>query len=126
MPLDTSTYHLAHLRLDGRRWNELRSIHARISTQASADGSSYLEMGNTKVLCTVSGPAEVAGGPRIEGQARDHAQVVVEVGVCGFAGVDRRRKAGRGDRCVCASLSPLFECFFCDCAQCDWVERELC
>ena len=45
MPLDTSTYSLALLRLDGRRWNELRHIHAQISTQAAADGSSYLEMG---------------------------------------------------------------------------------
>ncbi|KAM0802031.1 ribosomal protein S5 domain 2-type protein [Usnea florida] len=58
MPLDTSTYHLALLRLDGRRWNELRRLSAQISTQASADGSSYLEMGNTKVVCTVAGPAE--------------------------------------------------------------------
>src|SRR5436189_2261561 len=50
MPLDTSTYSLALLRLDGRRWNELRRIHAQISTQAAADGSSYLEMGNTMVI----------------------------------------------------------------------------
>jgi exosome complex component RRP41 len=58
MPLDTSTYSLALLRLDGRRWNELRRIHAQISTQAAADGSSYLEMGNTKILVSVTGPAE--------------------------------------------------------------------
>jgi len=55
MPLDTSTYSLALLRLDGRRWNELRRLNAQISTQAAADGSSYLEMGNTKVICTVTG-----------------------------------------------------------------------
>ena len=61
MPLDTSIYALSHLRLDGRRWNELRRINAQISTQAAADGSSYLEMGNTKVICTVCGPAEVRG-----------------------------------------------------------------
>ncbi|KAJ4297360.1 Exosome non-catalytic core component [Collariella sp. IMI 366227] len=45
MPLDTSTYNLALLRVDGRRWNELRRVHAQIRTQAAADGSSYLEMG---------------------------------------------------------------------------------
>ncbi|KAH0144035.1 hypothetical protein KCU67_g13278, partial [Aureobasidium melanogenum] len=56
MPLDTSSYTLAHLRLDGRRWNELRRCHGQMSTQAAADGSSYLEMGNTKVICTVTGP----------------------------------------------------------------------
>ncbi|KAL9101186.1 MAG: hypothetical protein Q9163_003525 [Psora crenata] len=97
MPLDTSTYHLAHLRLDGRRWNELRRLHAQISTQASADGSSYLEMGNTKVLCSVTGPAEVKGQGRREGAERDNAVVHVEVNVAGFSGVERKRR-GRGDR----------------------------
>ncbi|MCJ1458142.1 Exosome non-catalytic core component [Mycoblastus sanguinarius] len=95
MPLDTSTYHLALLRLDGRRWNELRRIHAQISTQASADGSSYLEMGNTKVICTVAGPAEVRGGGgagRREGAERDNAVVQVEVGIAGFSGVERKRR----------------------------------
>ena len=98
MPLDTSTYALALLRLDGRRWNELRRIHAQISSQAAADGSSYLEMGHTKVLCTVAGPAEErrrgAGG----GAGSDEkASVVVEVSVAGFSGVDRKRR-GRGDK----------------------------
>ena len=110
MPLDTSTYALALLRLDGRRWNELRRIDAQISTQAAADGSSYLEMGNTKVICTVAGPAEgrkgASGGA---GVGRDgEASVQVEVGVAGFSGVERKRRA-RGDKFVflrlCLSLS---------------------
>ncbi|KAL2050634.1 hypothetical protein ABVK25_009143 [Lepraria finkii] len=94
MPLDTSTYHLSLLRLDGRRWNELRRLHAQISTQASADGSSYLEMGNTKIICTVSGPAEIRGRGRREGIVRDNAVVNVEVGMAGFSGVDRKRRRG--------------------------------
>ena len=97
MPLDASTYSLALLRLDGRRWNELRRLHAQISTQAAADGSSYLEMGNTKVICTVSGPAEqrrTAGG----GQ-RSRAEVVVEISIAGFSGLERKRR-GRNDKCV--------------------------
>ena len=98
MPLDTSTYHLSLLRLDGRRWNELRRLHAQISTQASADGSSYLEMGNTKIICTVSGPAEIRGGGRREGVERDNAVVNVEVAVAGFSGTDRKRR--RGDKYV--------------------------
>lgn len=99
MPLDTSTYHLALLRLDGRRWNELRRLHAQISTQASADGSSYLEMGNTKVICTIAGPAEVRGASRREGAERDNAVVTVEIGLGGFSGVDRRAGGrGRGDK----------------------------
>ncbi|MCJ1402065.1 Exosome non-catalytic core component [Xylographa trunciseda] len=99
MPLDTSTYTLALLRLDGRRWNELRRINAQISIQAAADGSSYLEIGNTKVLCTVAGPTEErrrgAGGGVAGGDEK--ASVVVEVSVAGFSGVDRKRR-GRGDK----------------------------
>lgn len=100
MPLDTSTYTLALLRLDGRRWNELRRMHAQISIQAAADGSSYLEMGNTKVICTVSGPSEgrrsgAGGGGGGGGDA--NATVQVEIGIAGFSGVDRKRR-GRGDK----------------------------
>lgn len=97
MPLDTSTYSLALLRLDGRRWNELRRMHAQISVQTAADGSSYLEMGNTKVICTISGPSEGrrSGGGGGGGDA--NATVQVEIGIAGFSGVDRKRR-GRGDK----------------------------
>lgn len=97
MPLDTSIYALSHLRLDGRRWNELRRIHAQISTQAAADGSSYLEMGNTKVICTVSGPAEVRRGAA-GGVQDEKAGIIVEVGIAGFSGIERKKR-GRGDKC---------------------------
>jgi exosome complex component RRP41 len=93
MPLDTSSYSLALLRLDGRRWNELRRLTAQISTQAAADGSSYLEMGNTKVICTVHGPAETKRG----GGGGGDATVAVEIGIAGFSGVDRKRRA-RNDK----------------------------
>jgi exosome complex component RRP41 len=89
MPLDTSTYTLALLRLDGRRWNELRRLHAQISIQAAADGSSYLEMGNTKVLCTVTGPSEPKG---MRGGGDGQAKVEVEISFAGFSGVERRRR----------------------------------
>ena len=87
MPLDTSTYSLALLRLDGRRWNELRHLTAQVNTQAAADGSSYLEMGNTKVICTVTGPAEAKAGSGL----RDKAEIKVDVALAGFSGVDRKR-----------------------------------
>jgi exosome complex component RRP41 len=102
MPLDTSSYSLALLRLDGRRWNELRRIHAQISTQAAADGSSYLEMGNTKVICTVSGPAE---GRRVGGgTGGGEASVQVEISIAGFSGVERKKRS-RTDKY--AALLPL-------------------
>ncbi|TKA71166.1 hypothetical protein B0A49_05195 [Cryomyces minteri] len=97
MPLDSSTYALALLRLDGRRWNELRRMHAQISTQAAADGSSYLEMGNTKVICTVAGPSEGRRGGGGQGGGGAEAKIEVEIGVAGFSGVERKRR-GRGDK----------------------------
>ncbi|TVY81639.1 Exosome complex component ski6, partial [Lachnellula suecica] len=106
MPLDTSTYSLALLRLDGRRWNELRRLNAEISTQAAADGSSYLEMGNTKVICTVTGPTE--GGNRPGGS--DKAGVTVEISIAGFSGVDRKKR-GRNDKRVSEMQTTISNAF---------------
>ena len=118
MPLDTSIYNLAHLRLDGRRWHELRHIHAQTSIStitSSTTGSSYLEMGGTKVLCTVSGPFESdrrkgggAGAGAGSGGQRGEAQIQVDVNIAGFSGTDRRRavtggsggRGGGGDKLV--------------------------
>ncbi|KAK4098758.1 ribosomal protein S5 domain 2-like protein [Parathielavia hyrcaniae] len=103
MPLDTSTYNLALLRVDGRRWNELRRVHAQIRTQAAADGSSYLEMGHTKVMCVVTGPSEpgprrgTGGGGAGGAGAGGAAEVVVSIVIAGFSSVDRKRH-GRGDK----------------------------
>lgn len=107
MPLDTSSYSLALLRVDGRRWNELRRCHAQIRTQAAADGSSYLEMGNTKVMCVVTGPTDQQSARRVAGggggaqqqrseQEKD-AEVTVSIVVAGFSSVDRKRR-GRADK----------------------------
>lgn len=104
MPLDTSTYSLALLRVDGRRWNELRRLHGLIRTQDAADGSSYLEMGHTKVMCVVTGPSEQQQQQQNQqtrrgGQAaqRDGATVNVNIVVAGFSSVDRKKR-GRNDK----------------------------
>lgn len=101
MPLDTSTYALALLRVDGRRWNELRRLHAQIRTQDAADGSSYLEMGHTKVMCVVTGPSEQQPQGRRGGQSsqREGASISVNVVVAGFSSVDRKKRA-RNDKSV--------------------------
>ncbi|KAK2598682.1 hypothetical protein N8I77_012074 [Diaporthe amygdali] len=114
MPLDTSSYSLALLRVDGRRWNELRRCHAQIRTQAAADGSSYLEMGNTKVMCVVTGPtdqqsARRAGGGGGGGQRSEQdkeAEVAVSIVIAGFSSVDRKRR-GRGDKRISEMQSTL-------------------
>lgn len=99
MPLDTSTYTLAALRLDGRRWNELRRIHGQISTQSASDGSSYFEMGNTKVLCTVIGPQEQRRAGGAGGGQQQKATIEATISIAGFSGVDRKRR-GRNDKRV--------------------------
>ncbi|OJD20428.1 hypothetical protein ACJ73_08238 [Blastomyces percursus] len=115
MPLDTSTtYRLTRLRLDGRRWNELRLMQAQISTNPASSGSSYLSMGNTVVICMVHGPAE---GRRSEatGPAREGAVVSVAVNVAGFSGVDRKKKSatgGGGDRQASTDLATALRSAF--------------
>jgi exosome complex component RRP41 len=47
------------IRVDGRRFNELRSFDCSINTHPhAADGSAYISQGNTKVLCLVRGPSD--------------------------------------------------------------------
>jgi exosome complex component RRP41 len=94
MPLDTlSTYSQTLLRLDGRRWNELRRITHSLSTQPSADGSSLFTMGNTMVVCTVTGPREG------KGQRDPHnALVETEITLAPFAGTDRRKRSKNDKR----------------------------
>lgn len=48
-------------RVDGRRAGELRKIQARMGVFAQADGSAYIEQGNTKALAVVYGPHEASG-----------------------------------------------------------------
>ncbi len=45
-------------RLDGRDFNELRSLKIEAGILANANGSAYLEWGNNKVLAAVYGPKE--------------------------------------------------------------------
>ncbi|KAK7968086.1 3' exoribonuclease [Apiospora aurea] len=102
MPLDTSTYNLALLRVDGRRWNELRQQKGQLGVQPSADGSAYLEMGNTKIQCIITGPNErdtkstssASTAPTSHGLG---ATVAVSIMIAPFATVDRKRR-GRNDK----------------------------
>lgn len=68
-------------------------------------------MGNTKILCIISGPSEAQlqrRGKGGRGEDENRASVEVEVLMAGFAGMDRlrRRAGGRGaDRYVLFVLS---------------------
>ena len=59
----------------------------------SIDGSALYQQGNTRVLCSVSGPRELSERRRDEsGVERETAKVVVELRTAAFAGSARRAK----------------------------------
>ena len=53
-------------RTDGRRPHELRKIQCRMGVFRQADGSAYIEQGNTKALATVYGPHEASSIQTVE------------------------------------------------------------
>ncbi|KAM7071316.1 exosome complex component RRP41 [Acridotheres tristis] len=91
----------AGFRADGRRPDELRKVRARLGVLARADGSAYLEQGNTKVLAAVYGPHEVRGSR--SKAPPDRALLCCRCSSAPFAGGgggERRRRPpqGGGDR----------------------------
>ena len=56
-------------------------------------------MGNTAIMCSVHGPAEGRRGGE-SGGGSTGAIVEVDVNIAGFAGIDRKRRAGGSDRYV--------------------------
>jgi len=86
------------LRSDGRRHGELRRIRCRLGVFGQADGSAYLEQGNTKVLAAVYGPHEVRAGSRGGAQRNSEAVVVnCQYSMAVFSTGERKRRP-RGDR----------------------------
>ncbi|XP_077209674.1 exosome complex component RRP41 [Paroedura picta] len=82
-------------RLDGRRAGELRQLRARMGVFAQADGSAYLEQGNTKALAVVYGPHEVRGS---RGKApAAQALVNCQYSMATFSTGERKRRP-HGDR----------------------------
>ena len=82
------------LRLDGRRPHELRKIVCRMGVFKQADGSAYIEMGNTKALATVYGPHEVTNKSKI---LHDRVLVNCQFSMATFS-TGERKKRPRGDR----------------------------
>ncbi|KAM3841827.1 uncharacterized protein M6D78_007824 [Vipera latastei] len=77
-------------RVDGRRASELRQIRARMGVFAQADGSTYLEQGNTKALAVVYGPHEARG---FRGKAPpDQALVNCQFSMATFSTGERKRR----------------------------------
>jgi exosome complex component RRP41 len=78
---------------DGRKQLEFRHVHCDLNVFDYADGSCYLEMGNTKLFATVLGPRESA--KKSETQL-DRARVIVSLQLSPFSGSERRKH--RNDR----------------------------
>src|SRR5438309_10141179 len=76
------------IRLDGRRFDELRPIRIEAGVLKKADGSAYLEWGNNKVLAAVYGPREAH--PR---HLQDPAKALVQCryNMAPFSVTDRKR-----------------------------------
>ncbi|KAJ4896349.1 3'-5'-exoribonuclease family protein [Raphanus sativus] len=77
------------LRLDGRRFNEMRQIVAQVGVVSRADGSAIFEMGNTEVIAVVYGPREIQNKSQ---QKNGHALVLCEYSMAHFSTGDRRRQ----------------------------------
>ncbi|TPX34565.1 hypothetical protein SmJEL517_g02817 [Synchytrium microbalum] len=84
------------LRTDGRRPTELRRISCRMGVFSTADGSAYLQHGNTKLIAAVYGPREPSQHQRGE-VMYDRAFITVKYNVASFS-LGERRKASRLDR----------------------------
>ncbi|XP_072010721.1 exosome complex component RRP41 [Engystomops pustulosus] len=82
-------------RVDGRKAGELRKIQARMGVFAQADGSAYIEQGNTKALAVVYGPHEIRGSRAKT--LHDRAVVNCQYSMATFSTGERKRRP-HGDR----------------------------
>ncbi|KAM8966396.1 exosome complex component RRP41 [Pelodytes ibericus] len=82
-------------RADGRKAGELRRIAARMGVFSQADGSAYLEQGNTKALAVVYGPHEIRGSR--SKTLHDRAVVNCQYSMATFSTGERKRRP-HGDR----------------------------
>lgn len=97
------------LRLDGRRWNELRRFECSINTHShAADGSSYLEQGNNKIITLVKGPQE----PTLRSQLDPlKAALNVSVNITKFSKMERSKSSHKNERRVLEIQTALLRTF---------------
>lgn len=97
------------LRLDGRRWNELRRFECSINTHShAADGSSYLEQGNNKIITLVKGPQEPTNRSQID---TGKALLRVTVNLTKFAKSERSKSSHKNERRVLEMQTALVRTF---------------
>ncbi|XP_054715204.1 exosome complex component RRP41-like [Uloborus diversus] len=78
-------------RIDGRRPHELREIKCKLGISAGADGSAFVEQGNTKVLVSVHGPHDITSfKSRL---LHDRAYINCEFRSAPFSGYKRKKSS---------------------------------
>ncbi|RKP07866.1 ribosomal protein S5 domain 2-type protein [Thamnocephalis sphaerospora] len=90
------------LRVDGRRANELRKLSCKLSPLQHADGSAYIEQGNTKVLAVVYGPRETRHRAQV---MHDRAYINVEYLVAPFSAGERKKRSKNDKRLLELALA---------------------
>jgi len=96
-------------RIDGRKPNELRKIRCNMGVFKQADGSAYIEQGNTKILASVYGPHEPSRNFRNE-LSQTKSLINVEYSQAPFCSVERKHRP-RGDRRGLDMSHHIKECF---------------
>ena len=81
------------LRIDGRRPNELRRIECKLGVHSGADGSAFVQMGQTQVLCLVYGPHEQKGS-----KSAEQLTINVDYRIAPFASTDRKYRSKNDKR----------------------------
>lgn len=65
------------LRQDKRQWNEIRPLSIQNGVVHNTTGSAYIELGATKILCSVVGPREVARREEFSMKVWSHTIIMV-------------------------------------------------
>ncbi|KAJ3052552.1 Exosome complex component RRP41 [Rhizophlyctis rosea] len=99
------------LRVDGRRPPELRRLSCRTGVFAQADGSAYIEQGNTKCLVAVYGPRE----PSKRLLTEKGPTINVEYNVASFSSGERKTKMRKDRRLmeIASVIKQTFEPIIC-------------
>jgi exosome complex component RRP41 len=97
------------LRSDGRKPHEIRKISCSLGVFEQADGSAYLELGNTRVLAAVYGPHEIRTS-RSTRNLHDRAYINCQYSMATFSTGERKRRP-RGDYRAAEISSNLREIF---------------
>ncbi|ODV85525.1 hypothetical protein CANARDRAFT_28313 [[Candida] arabinofermentans NRRL YB-2248] len=102
------------IRIDGRRFNELRQFTSQLNTHPNvSDGSSYVQQGNSKVICLVQGPMESLSNTNAGGASKlDHNGPILSININypPFAN-NVRKKRMRNDRRLQELCVVLKRCF---------------